>query len=147
MNAVKKQSIKSRVRKTAPRIERVKNNAVMMCPFCDIPHPISIEPGVCGTKIEISASQTIYYRGTVCALCGKEGGDMFKYGNAYCHVHRCVPGKMLLDKPKKSLTASLFYKMPNKLHVWVKEKLGRAAAQMQKDGKTVGYTWVKYSGG
>lgn len=138
-------SVKERTRKTDAKIIRGKNNkATIICPFCKIPHPIGLEPSVCGTKLEVKAVQTIY-TGAVCALCGKSGGNFIKVGNAYAHEEQCSPGKILFRKPPKlSPLAKLVYKMPDPITKFF-SKRGRTAIEVSDPSskKVIGYAWVK----
>lgn len=114
----KKNSVKPpyTTRKGIPKIIKDPNgNAMLLCPFCKPSHPLQPNsPAACGTILILTAEQTVihakYEKKLICVKCGKGGGDMVMYQNAFIHVHNCSPDVMTMTQPPKfSKRAALVY--------------------------------------
>lgn len=133
-------------RTAIPHGSKDKNgNIIFLCPFCKPPHPLI--PGKissCGTQLQLEAVQVVYhakYSNLVCAKCGKTGGDMTKWLDAFVHIEDCTPGVQLLnEEPEYSHLAAVIYKLP----VWARIKIEKFTGQVmtvdevQPDGKRTG---------
>ncbi len=129
----------------------------MMCPFCPVPHPISVgQNAACGTKLVVSAVQTVYPTRTVnkfnlaCLKCGKSGGEMIRFNNSYVHLHECAPAvKLLASAPQFSWAARLLWGAPRWLSALTEKWLGRVQEVQEIDidgketGKILGYFFME----
>lgn len=132
-------------RNAPPKMGKFSGKSMVMCPFCDPPHPLSnIELSPCGTILQVQAVQAVF-RNQKCALCGKISGEQIMVGNKYVHTHDCKPGqKMFAIPPKKSVLASLFWRFPDWAQLIVAKKFGKVVLELKdSDQKVVGYTWQK----
>jgi len=101
-------------RTAMPKIAKDKNGvAVIICPFCDIPH--TLRPDIdssCGTRLVLIAEQKIirakYEKNIVCVKCGKGGGEMVMRQNAFVHKEDCMPGVAFLTEPPKFSKIAFF---------------------------------------
>jgi len=146
----KKQSFKPpyRQRTAVPKLTKDENGAnILLCPFCADPHPIMpFVPSPCGTLVTFYAEQTIYRAKAdnrfVCAKCGKGGGEMVKWNDAFIHTPDCKPEvRTLLEPPMYSQWARLVYNMHDgKIKDLIQQALGRAAVveEVTPDGKVTG---------
>lgn len=87
-------------------MEKAKDGNVLMCPFCNPPHQVSpFVPSPCGSLVVVKVVQEVYHakydRTLVCAKCGKGGGDMVKWNEAYIHTGNCMPGVVTFANPPK----------------------------------------------
>lgn len=138
-------AVKSRTRETDVKLVKDKKKASISCPFCEVPHPIGLEPSPCGTVLKIKAVQKVY-TGVTCALCGKSGGTFIQIGKLYAHTPNCMPGRTLLSKqPKMSKTAKVIHTMPNRVSKFVAKRFGWMTLEITKPGttETLGYSWVR----
>lgn len=136
---------KATVRRMAPVMGKEGGKDMVMCPYCDPPHPIStLEVSNCGTMLEINAVQAVF-KGQKCALCGQTNGQQVMAANKYVHAHECTPGrKVFATPPKKYLSARLMWKLPDFFQVWVARKFGRVVLELKNgENKVTGYTWQK----
>lgn len=151
-------SSKKTVKPVRMMIDRKTKKPLIMCPFCDPPHPIDVNGSMCGTRLVLSAERTIYKR-VPCEFCGKSDGEIVKIGHHYRHNFECSPGKILFETPPKpSRLARLFYVLTNNekknylwfrkwLHLLLKRKFGKVPIELHKpDGQPSGdYAWYKVS--
>lgn len=91
---------------TPKMLKDEKGNTLLICPFCKVPHPLYPNtPAKCGTHLVLSAEQTVFRakadKRFVCVKCGKGGGEMVKYQNAYIHIEDCSPGVMTMTEPPR----------------------------------------------
>ena len=163
-----------RVRELPPKFDKDGKDAVILCPFCDIPHPISIgKDSPCGTNLRLTAVQTIFPARTVkklklvCMKChqsdlpGQTGGDMIQFNNAFVHLidlsagsaqADCAPGtKLIAVPPKFSKVAQVVHNLPLPIRRAVERRMGYAKPVTEVDpegnetGKTLGYFFYKAS--
>ena len=138
-----------RTERTAiPRIVKDKGgNAVLLCPFCNPPHPlVPGTPSLCGTILSLTATQPVYrakYDKTmVCVKCGKGSGQMVLFQNGFIHTNDCAPGVMALsDPPKYSALAKYVYNLrAGKFKKFVEGITGKAmiVEEITPDGKKTG---------
>lgn len=128
---------------------------ILMCPFCKPSHPLIMGgTALCGTDLQVRAIQTVfkakYEKGMLCAKCGKGGGEMVMFQNAFVHINDCMPGVATLTQPPKfSLIARLLYRFPERIKNALKKKFGEImpVAEVLPDGtrtgKTLGYFFYK----
>jgi len=142
-----------KVREAEPKVTQ---DMKIMCPFCPIPHPlIAGEVAPCGTYIKVSAVQRIYRakfnKDMVCAKCGKAGGEMVHFQNAFVHLEDCMPGVTVMNEaPKFSRLASFVFKMNDGILKTLIEKMTGEAKSVEevepsgkRTGKTLGYFFYK----
>lgn len=144
-------------RELPPKIDTTKKDVVIQCPFCKVPHPISIgQQSPCGTTLRVTAVQTLLPARTVkkhglrCIKCHEGGGEMVPFNNGYVHVADCLPGtKLLAVPPKFSSLARLVFLMPKGIRAHVERLSGRAQVAREVDpdgndtGRTLGYFFYK----
>jgi hypothetical protein len=144
-------------RELPPRIDTSKKEAVIQCPFCLVPHPISVgKQSPCGTTLRVTAVQTILPARTVkkneirCIKCHKMGGEMVPFNNGYVHLVDCTPGtKLLAVPPKFSRAAQAVFLLPEWLRTPIERVTGRAQVAKEVDpegrdtGKTLGYFFFR----
>jgi hypothetical protein len=144
-------------RESAPKVKEEGKSAAILCPFCEIPHPIEIgKDSACGTTLIVRAVQTKYPTRTVnkhkliCVKCHKGGGEMIRFNNGFVHVHECAPNtKLMAAPPAFSAWAERVYQMP----AWMRsrlEKLYGYAKQVKEidpegkeTGKILGYFFYR----
>jgi len=135
-----------RVREAEPKVTK---DMKIMCPFCPIPHPlVAGEVATCGTYIKVSAVQRIYRtrlnKDMVCAKCGKPGGEMVHFQNAFVHLEDCMPGVAVMNEaPQFSRLASFVFKMKDgKLKNIIEKRTGAAKSveEVEPNGKRTGRT-------
>ena len=148
-----------RVRELPPKFDQNGKDAVILCPFCGIPHPISIgKDSPCGTNLRLTAVQTIFPARTVkklklvCMKCHQSDGEMIQFNNAFVHLIDCVPGtKLVAVPPKFSGFAQVVHSLPLPLRRAVERRTGYAKPVTEVDpegnetGKTLGYFFYKAS--
>lgn len=144
-------------RELPPKIETSKKEAVILCPFCAVPHPISVgSSSPCGTTLRVTAVQTVVPARTVkkrklkCIKCHQTGGEMVVFNNGYVHLIDCAPGTRLLAAPPKfSRIARMVFLLPDWLRKPVERLSGNAQVAKEVDpdgrdtGKTLGYFFYK----
>ena len=123
-----------------------KGKPALICPFCKPGHVIV--PGVraaCGTELQFRAVQPVYLaeyaKEMVCAKCGKGGGEMVPFRNAFAHLEDCTPGVAVLsEKPKFSPIASLVYRLPEAVKARVEKHTGKSMPvdEVLEDGTRTG---------
>lgn len=130
---MKKNSVKPSftTRVAAPIARNEKDgSAGLYCPFCKPTHKIA--PGMeslCGTRLEVRAVQIVirakYQKDMVCVKCGKGGGDMVRFQNAFIHANDCTPGvATLTEPPEYSRLAKWIYKLPEFIKSRIEKKYG-----------------------
>ena len=131
-----------RIRERPPRINRAGGGIEIQCPFCYPTHPLRVDISArCGTILELNAVQNLYQE-VSCSLCAGTQGTLVKIGDRYKHIHECTPGKTIYTvPPKKSLSARLFWNLPDVLHKWVWNNRGRKVIQLSTEGQVTGYGW------
>lgn len=137
--------IRVKHRSKPPIFDMKPKGMIISCPFCEQPHPISIqEVAACGTVLRVEAVQEMW-KNTTCALCGENDGErMVQIGDQYRHTHQCVDGKkILLIPPKPRLSARLAHKMPRGFHIFCYKRFGKVPAKFTNSVGKVGYTWDK----
>lgn len=123
-----------RVRSGIPKMLKDKSGkTLLVCPFCPVPHPLYPNvPAKCGTRLILTAEQIVYRakadKRFVCVKCGKGGGEMVKYQNAYIHIEDCAPGVMTMTEPPKfSRLAGLVSKVKSeRTRKFIEQFTGRA---------------------
>jgi hypothetical protein len=146
----KKNSFRSPItqRSETPGLNKDEHgNVVILCPFCKPSH--ILRPGhieKCGTSLVLQAVQQVVrakYSNSVCVKCGKGGGDMVRYMNAYIHTKDCSPDVMTMTEPPKfSWLAMVIYKSPK----WAKGIFEKFTGQtmpvdeVKPDGTRTGVT-------
>jgi hypothetical protein len=129
----------------------------LLCPFCEIPHPIRTEvASPCGTKLKVIAVQDIFkskaFSGMVCAKCGKPGGEMTQLNQGFIHVADCTPGvKVLNTPPDFSRLAKFAFSLKDgkPLKKWIIKNIGdpREVKELlptgEQTGKVLGYAFYR----
>lgn len=146
------------VRELPPKISKAGDAVQIMCPFCRVPHPIAIgQNAPCGTKMVVSAVQTIYPTRTVhkynliCVKCGQsDGGEMIRFNEGYVHLADCAPSvRLLATPPEFSRLAKIVRAAPKWLSAIIEKRLGRVQEVREIDGegketgKTLGYFFLR----
>lgn len=144
------------VREAPPKVKEAAGNVMILCPFCEVPHPVAVgKPAACGTELRVTAVQTVIPVRTVrkhklkCIKCNGEGGEMVPFNQGYIHLIDCAPGTKLLAEPPKSYSpaASLIYRLPAWLRKPIERRTGLARKveeidpQGQPTGRTLGYVF------
>jgi len=120
---------------------------VILCPFCKPAH--ELHPGfmeACGTRLQLSAVQQVVkakYSGTICVKCGKGGGEMVRYMNAFIHTSDCSPDVMTMTEPPKfSRLAKIIYKSPKWAKMFFEKFTGQTMPvdEVKPDGTRTGVT-------
>jgi hypothetical protein len=159
-NFVKKQvniRPETTIRELPPRLDQSGKDVALLCPFCTVPHPISVGRDTsCGTTLRVTAVQTILPARTVrkheliCVKCHKSGGEMIRFNNAYVHLIDCTPGtKLVAVPPKFSRAAQFVHSLPLPLRRVVERRVGFAKSVEEVDpegketGRTLGYFFYK----
>jgi hypothetical protein len=146
-----------RIREMPPRVQEVGKRAQVMCPFCEIPHPLELgQDSACGTVLKISAVQTVYPIRTVnkhkmtCVKCKKGGGEMIKYNHGYVHLLECAPHtKLMASAPEFSRLARAVYFMTPPVRKVLEKRYGLAKQVVEVDehgqdtGNVLGYFFYK----
>src|SRR3990167_4693829 len=101
-----------------------------------------VRRAACGTELELTAVQATY-RNMSCELCKKTEGTLVRVHGHYVHAMPCTPGKRLYtETPKASLTASLAWRLPPRLHTWLARRTRRAPMQLfGEKGEPRGFGW------
>lgn len=137
-----------KIRELPPKVNMLENGAEVLCPFCEIPHPIMVgQDAACGTTMKVTAVQTVYpsrtvnKHGLICLKCGKGGGEMVKFNNGVIHLTDCTPGvKLMAMPPRYSSLASIVYRLP----VWARKPvefrtgLAKQVKEIDAAGKETG---------
>lgn len=142
-NPIKQLMPKGRERRSYPLMGNNNGKLVIMCPFCDPPHPISIkEVAQCGTRLDVQAVQLVF-KHQKCALCGKMDGELVQIGNQFRHVQQCTPGAFLFaEPPPRSLLAGIVDGLPDRFQVPFAKLTGLTPiALTSADGKPAGHAW------
>lgn len=157
-NTVTKKESKVLEREKSPKVSQDKTGAMtLLCPFCDIPHPIQANiKSPCGTLLRVMAVQTIYKskylpEEVICTKCGKSGGEMTKFNDGFIHVLDCTPGvKVLSERPPFSRSAKWAFKLKDgKLKQWIIRKIGipqkvdEITPTGERTGKVLGYVFYR----
>lgn len=150
----------TKIREAAPKVMEIAGEMKIMCPFCEIPHPIAIgKQAPCGTQVKVTAVQitiparTVHKYGMKCIKCGKSDGEMTPFNNGYVHLADCMPGtKLMADPPAQySRWAKMIYTLPEWIRKLVEARTGAVKRvdeidpQGQETGKTLGYIFYKES--
>lgn len=148
----------TRIREATPRVKENGHEALILCPFCKVPHPIAVgKPSACGTELRVTAVQTVFpartvhKRKLVCFKCGKGGGEMVQFNQGFIHLHECMPGTQVLAEPPKNFSplAGLIYQLPAGLRKVIEKRTGAVKRVDEIDlhgkptGKTLGYIFYK----
>lgn len=151
----------TRMREMAPKLYEKDGTAMVLCPWCTPTHPLlPEESSPCGTRIKITAVQTIYTEAFVaehkltCAKCGQGGGEMIEYKKVYAHLPDCKPDTFLLaDQPHYTFLAAVVFQMKEgRLRDILEKKYGLAQKVMEIDekgaqtNKVLGYFFLKRPG-
>ena len=150
-----------KTRESEPRVNEIKGEVTLLCPFCEPPHPIAVgQDSACGTALLVKAVQVIYptrtvnERGMICVKCKKGGGEMVKFNLGYVHLHECSPGtRLMAEAPKFSRFARTVYGMPAWMRSPIEKRMGRARQVKEVDpqgvdtGNVLGYFFYKTQGG
>ena len=134
-------------RDATPVMGKLGGKDVLMCPYCDPPHPISTqEVSPCGTVLEVRAIQAVF-KGQKCALCGQTNGHQIMAGSRFVHTPDCTPGKkMYAVAPDKSAWAAVLWRFPDWVQLWVARKFGKVVMELRdKDDEVSGYAWQTVS--
>ena len=139
-----------KIREAEPKVKQGKKGVEILCPFCQIPHPIyPYTDSPCGTSLKVTAIQSVVsahatkFNKIVCVKCGKSGGEMVKYMNGFVHLVDCKPDtRLMAEPPKFSWMAGLIYKLPTTLGAKdLIEKITGKAQEVQEidlNGKETG---------
>ena len=136
---------KPNLRRAPPKMGKLNGKDVIMCPYCDPPHPLSTqEISPCGTVLEVQAIQAIF-RNQRCIVCGEISGEQTMVGNKYVHTYDCKPGhRMFATPPRKSTLATLFWRFPDWAQLLVARKFGKVVLELKNsEEKIIGYTWQR----
>lgn len=143
------------LRHETPNMKVENGKAVILCPFCNPSHELSLrEPAACGTILEVRASQLVHNafmnKEMVCIKCKKGVGKMVQYNDAFVHVPDCNPDILLFSDPTKfSRMAKLVFHAPAWLRVRLEKRFGQARVVDQvtpggvSTGKVSGYYFHK----
>ena len=146
-----------KVREAPPRVKEDPKSPALLCPFCEITHPISIgQDSACGTILRVTAVQTILpartvrQRGIKCFKCGKGEGEMVRFNQGFIHLKDCQPNtKLMAETPAFSSYAEYVFKLPAWLRKPIEKKTGFAKQVKEIDqdgvdtGKILGYFFFK----
>lgn len=148
----------TKVREAPPRAREIDGEMKLLCPFCAVPHPLSIgQASPCGTSLQINAVQivvpvrTVRQYGLKCIKCGKSGGEMTPFNKGYTHLVDCMPQLPLLAEPPKkySRLARWIYGLPGNLRTPLERFTGAVKrvdeidSHGQDTGRTLGYIFYK----
>ena len=120
-----------KTREALPRVKNEGKGVLLMCPFCEIPHPVSVgQDSACGTTLRVTAVQTIVPARTVhkrslqCFKCGKSGGEMVPFNQGFIHLIDCVPGTKVMAEPpaRFSRWAQMVSGLPAGMRGWPGQK-------------------------
>lgn len=146
----------SATRERVPLFREVSGNTMVLCPFCDPPHPIWPDKiSDCGTMLKVMAVQQVFTSRTlkkadvVCIRCGKGGGAMVAYGRGFVHTENCNPERRLLTSvPVYSEWARRVYNMPKRLNAIIQKFTGPVIQVHEVDefGKETGNVLGYYFG-
>lgn len=137
-----------RTREAFPAMNKTKEGAQILCPFCTPTHPLLPgEPASCGTILKLTAVQSIVpsrisrMSGIKCLKCHMGGGEMVQYMNGYVHLNDCTPGTRLLPSmPNFNIIAGLIYKFPMILRQRIEKLTGitQEVREIDQEGKETG---------
>lgn len=138
-----------RTERTAiPIMQKDKDgNAILICPFCSIPHPLLPGvPAMCGTILSLTATQVVYRakyeKHMICVKCGKGGDHMVLFQNGFIHTHDCAPGVVAMTEPPQySKLAKYVYGLkPGRYRKSIERFTGKAmiVEEIMPDGKKTG---------
>lgn len=148
------------VRESPPRVKELPSGVQVLCPFCDIPHPIMVgQDSPCGTTLKVTAVQTLLparttkKHGLKCMKCGQTGGEMIPLSGGFVHIADCAPGTRLLASPPPfSRWAQLVHKFPKQLKTIIEKRTGFAKEVKEvtpegaETGRVLGYFFFKNQG-
>lgn len=136
------------VRNGTPKMLKDKEgNTLLICPFCAVPHALTPNvPSQCGTRLILTAEQVVFRakadKRFICVKCGKGGGEMVRFQNAYIHTHNCSPGVVTMTEPPRfSRMAGLVSKVRNeRIRKSIERFTGRAMPvdEVREDGTRTG---------
>ena len=147
-----------KTREALPKVRKEGNGVVLECPFCDIPHPVSVgQDAACGTTLRVTAVQTIIPTRTVnkrkltCIKCGKSGGEMVPFNNGVVHLIDCMPGTKLMAQPPSNYSkwAKFIYGLPDGFRKRIERRTGTVKRideidpQGKETGKTLGFIFYR----
>lgn len=147
-----------RVRRAEPVIQNEEGKPAILCPFCEIKHPISLsEISPCGTRLRLEAVQEVVHGwyaekvGLACLKCHKvDGQDLVPFQGGYVHLHDCMPGtKFLAVPPKFTPKAKFVFGLPQFLRPHVEKLTGVAKevkeidAEGHETGVILGYSFYR----
>ena len=149
----RKPYVSKKLRRKEPKVEEKDGKMVLMCPFCNPPHPLSTtHVADCGTFLEVKAVQPVFRaKAIVCVKCGGSGGTMKKVDeHNYAHTFDCAPDKEVHHSlPENSLSAQLAYLLPVFILKPLAKRLGKQPQELYRldeegnpTGRPVGYCWV-----
>lgn len=138
-----------------PILRKDKDTPLIECPFCKPTHALSVSgPSACGTMLQLRAVQRVYKgrfnKGMVCIKCGKGGGELVHFNDAFVHANDCTPGVYAFaDQPKFSRMAQMIFTAPGFIKRPFENRLGKTMAVEEvlpdgtKTGKHLGYFFYK----
>lgn len=147
-----------KLREAPPKVKEDGTNVLIMCPFCDVPHPVSVgKQAACGTELRVTAVQTVIPARTVnkhklvCFKCNQGGGEMVPFNQGFIHLIDCAPGTKLLAEPPTNFSrwASWVYNLPLNVRKKIEARTGVARKVEEIDpqgkptGRTLGYLFYK----
>lgn len=146
-----------KIRELPPKLNQDKAKPQVLCPFCEIPHPLDFgADAACGTLLKVTAIQTIYPARTVkkhemvCFKCHKSGGEMVRFNSAFIHLQECSPDtKLMAAPPEFSRLARAVYLMHPAVRKVLEKQYGLAKQVQEVDehgkstGKVLGYFFYK----
>jgi hypothetical protein len=149
------------VREAPPRVKELPTGMQILCPFCELPHPIQLgQDSPCGTTMKVTAIQTIFpartakKHGLKCMKCAQTGGEMIRFQGGFVHLADCTPGtKLLATPPPFSRWAALIYKFPRQIRPIIEKRTGFAKQVKEvnpdgvETGRVLGYFFFKQNQG
>lgn len=147
-----------KTREALPKVRKEGNGVILECPFCEIPHPVSVgQDSACGTTLRVTAVQTIIPTRTVnkrkllCIKCGKSGGEMVPFNQGVVHLIDCMPGTKLMAQPPSNFSkmAKLVYGLSEGIRNVIEKRTGVVKRIDEIDlhgketGKTLGFIFYR----
>lgn len=148
-----------KIREAVPKVKQEDGKALLMCPFCEISHPVAIgQDSPCGTTLRVTAVQTViplrtvHKRGLTCVKCGKGNGEMVPFNRGFVHLIDCTPGTKLMAEPPGQFSrwAQMVYKLPEWMRKSIEKRTGavKRIDEIDPEGKETGNTlgYIFYRG-
>jgi hypothetical protein len=149
-----------RVREDTPKLQKTKVGTELLCPFCEMPHPLwPGEVSSCGTTVKVTAIQTVIPEKRakkdkiLCLKCKKSvGGDMVQFMTGFIHLLDCDPTtKLIASLPEFSNLAKFTFgfKENSPIRKMIEKRYGKAKVVSEIDasgndtGKIRGYFFHK----